>query len=96
MSASVSPPGDSHRVNALRDRLTACFATVFPGLPQEAIPNARQTSLAAWDSIAALMLLNVIDEEFQVHIDLEVLPELDSFERVLAHLASRGDIPVVF
>ena len=38
--------------------------------------------MPAWDSIAAITLVNVIEEEFQIQIDFDLLGELDSFERI--------------
>lgn len=78
-------------MNELRNRLAGCFSTIFPGLAQAEISQASQASIAQWDSIATLTLLNVIDEEFQVQIDLEDVADLDSFERVLAYLRVRLD-----
>jgi acyl carrier protein len=67
-------------------RLIGCFQTVFPDLPEAAIPVATQATVAAWDSIAAITLVNVIEEEFQVQMDLDALDELDSFERILKYI----------
>ena len=69
-----------------KSRLITCFQTVFPDLPESEIPQAAQESLASWDSIAAITLVNVIEDEFQIQMDLDQLAELDSFERVLAYL----------
>lgn len=67
-------------------RLVSCFEVVFPNLPAEAIPAARQDSIEAWDSVAAITLISVIEDEFQVTVDLEKLPELTSFAAFLAYL----------
>ncbi len=69
-------------------RLERCFETVFPELPVSEIPSATQESIAAWDSIAAITLVNVIEDEFQIQMDLDELAELDSFERILQYLHS--------
>jgi acyl carrier protein len=39
-----------------------------------------------WDSVAAITLVNVIEEEFSTQIDYDHLPDLDSFAKVLAYL----------
>ena len=69
-----------------RARLIKCFETVFPDMPAEEIPNATQSSVAGWDSIAAITLINVIEEEFQITLDLEMAGELDSFSKILEYL----------
>ena len=66
-----------------RSRLIRCFTIVFPELPEGRIPEATQDSVADWDSVAGITLVNVIEEEFAVAIDINVLPELDSFSRIL-------------
>jgi acyl carrier protein len=40
----------------------------------------------AWDSVAGLTLLNVVEDEFRVTVDLERLSELTSFAAILAYL----------
>jgi acyl carrier protein len=67
-------------------RLVSCFRVVFPSLPAEAIPSASQDSVEAWDSVAAITLISVIEDEFQVTVDLERWLELTSFAAFLAYL----------
>jgi acyl carrier protein len=52
----------------------------------EKIPMADQGSVESWDSVAAITLVSVIEDEFQVTLDLELLPELTSFAAILAYL----------
>ena len=73
-----------------RQRLAQCFSLVFPGLKAPEVYSASSSSVAAWDSTAAIILANVIEEEFQVKLDYDVLPELVSFDLILDHLKS-GD-----
>jgi len=63
-----------------------CFEIVFPQLERAEIPEASQANVTAWDSIAAITLVNVIEDEFGFTMDLEALPELYSFERILAYV----------
>jgi acyl carrier protein len=67
-------------------RLTSCFQTVFPGMTEQEVRSANHASVAAWDSVAAITLLNVIEEEFGIQMDFEQLPELDSFEKILGYV----------
>jgi len=76
--------------NVVRDRLKKCFHVVFPALPEANIPGASVATVAAWDSITAVALLQVIGEEFQIEVDLERLAELDSFESLAAFLSEHG------
>lgn len=69
-----------------RARLTKCFQLVFPALREEQIHAASQATVSDWDSVAALTMLNVIEDEFGIPIDLDEVAELDSFERLFAYL----------
>jgi acyl carrier protein len=72
-----------------RDRLTKCFEVVFPDLPQDAIASASTATVATWDSIAAITLMNVVQDEFGLEIDLDDLADLDSFENLHSYLQKR-------
>ena len=67
-------------------RFAGCFLTIFPELSDADIRNASQERLEQWDSVAAITLVNVIEEEFNTQIDYDQLPELDSFSKVLRYL----------
>ena len=73
-------------MDQIATRLSNCFQTVFPNLPPGEIPSARQSAVAAWDSTAAIMLVNVIEEEFGLEMDFDRLGELDSFESICRYL----------
>jgi acyl carrier protein len=70
----------------LESRLIKCFSSVFPALMPEEIQVANAQSLAAWDSLAAVTLAAVVQQEFSVQIDLLDLPELDSFAAFQTYL----------
>ena len=74
----------------LKQRLTNCFSAVFPELSEEEIHRAGQASIASWDSVASITLVNVIEEEFDIQIDLEAVADLVSFDLVLDYLQSRN------
>jgi acyl carrier protein len=67
-------------------RLMSCFQTVFPTLPESDIPMARTASVPAWDSVAAITLVNVVEEEFGIQVDFDLLPELTSFDQFHQYL----------
>lgn len=70
-------------------RLTNCFKTVFPDLADEQIPTATQRSIAEWDSIATVTLVNVIEDEFGIQMDLEALGDFDSFVEIRDYIDQR-------
>jgi acyl carrier protein len=71
----------------VRDKLMNCFRVVFSNLPESGIPNASVATVAAWDSVAGITLLQVISEEFQIDVDLDQLADLDSFEALAEYLS---------
>jgi acyl carrier protein len=70
----------------LDERLQRCFASVFPDLRPEQIRDASVQSVPSWDSLAAVTLVAVIEQEFDVQIDLMELPELTSYEAMRNYL----------
>ena len=74
-------------------QLTSCFRTVFPRLPEAQIPAASTETLADWDSIASMRLAAVIEEAFQIELDLEALDQLTSFAALQAYLEERSARP---
>ena len=66
----------------LEGRLVRCFSSVFSGLTPKQIHAASVESVAAWDSLAAVTLIAVLQQEFGIPINLMDLPELGSFHAV--------------
>jgi acyl carrier protein len=63
-------------------RLIQCFQVVFPDLPESRILTATPASVAEWDSVHTISLIHVVEDEFGVEVDLEMLMELSSFEKI--------------
>ena len=72
-----------------RQRLTKCFEVVFPDLPGAQIAGSSTATVAAWDSVAAITLMNVLEEEFNMEMDLDDVGDLDSFEKLYSYLQKR-------
>jgi acyl carrier protein len=73
-------------MNDVDARLVRCFQVVFPGLPEAELLQATQDSVKTWDSVAMITLVNVVDEEFNIQLDLEQIDRLNSFEGLRNHL----------
>jgi len=69
-----------------RARLVKCFSAVFPELSEREIALASPLSVGAWDSLASVTLLSVLEEEFEVQIDPDALDQLVSFNLILDYL----------
>jgi acyl carrier protein len=73
-------------------RLIKCFSGVFPELSEDEIPKVTLGTVESWDSVATITLLTVVEEEFGVEFEPEVLEHLHSFEAILEYLRSqKGD-----
>lgn len=67
-------------MSEMEDRLIRCFASVFPGLSPEQIRATSASSTGEWDSFSMVTLAAVIQQEFCIQIDPQLLPDLNSFE----------------
>jgi acyl carrier protein len=73
-----------------QQRLVRLFEGVFPDLPPAKIPLATQENVSAWDSVAAITLLNLIEEEWGMEVDFAEVAELTSFDKILEYLNQRA------
>jgi acyl carrier protein len=71
-------------------RLLRSFAAVFPELSEAQLAEASLGSLEAWDSVATITLLSLVEEEFGVSFEPEDLGRLTSFAKILDHLETKG------
>ncbi len=72
------------------DRLKRCFASVFPEVPAEELTKASTETVPAWDSLAAVTLVAVLEEEFNIQIDLLALPELTSYVAIRSYVEKQA------
>jgi acyl carrier protein len=72
------------------DRLTRCFAAVFPKLSPETIHAATLETLSTWDSVAMVTLVALIEDEFEVSFDLDEIGRLNSYNAVLRELERKA------
>jgi len=74
-------------VNDTEARLIRCFSAVFPELSNQEIGLASMETLEAWDSSAAITLVVVIEEEFDIQFEpAVVLQQFESFRSILSYL----------
>lgn len=76
-------------MSVLRDRLLNCFSVVFPELSPDQLLTASTTTLESWDSMAALTILAVLEEQFGLTIPPEDLEYLTGFEDTVDYMRSR-------
>ena len=73
-------------MNNVTERLTRIFAAIFPELTQEEILVASPASVAAWNSLATINLVSLIEEVFESDIPPDRFQDMGSFELVLDYL----------
>ena len=70
----------------VRSRLARCFAAVFPDLPPDQVERASPETVPAWDSLATVTLVSVVEDEFGIQIPFEDPEWTASFEAMLTNV----------
>jgi acyl carrier protein len=70
-------------------RLSVLFRAAFSSLDEQNVREATRDSLAKWDSIAAMTLLALIEEEFGEQFDLEEAAGWTSYAQIKETLEKR-------
>ncbi|HEX4164130.1 MAG TPA: hypothetical protein VHZ55_01530 [Bryobacteraceae bacterium] len=73
----------------MRDRLLECFHSVFAAQPGASLLSATPDTIADWDSTRHFLLLQSIEEEFEVRIPERTAGELLSFADFENYLQSK-------
>jgi acyl carrier protein len=71
----------------VEERLTKCFSAVFPELSPDEIVNASSELTGDWDSMSAVTLLAVVQEEFGIDLEVDGMENFASFETILARVS---------
>jgi acyl carrier protein len=77
-------------MDSVNQKLTLCFATVFPKLDRARIPSAKAGQIPEWDSLAQVNLLSLIGEEFGIEVDFEEFDGATSFEAIAGVLSKKA------
>lgn len=73
-------------------RLARCFSSIFPDLTPEQVHAANVESVRGWDSLAAVTLLAVVQEEFGVQVGLSDVSELVSYQAIRNYIRSHNGV----
>ena len=80
-------------MSELGDRLIRCFDSIFDGLSPDQIRSASVKTLPAWDSLASVTLMAILEQEFNVQIDPFDLPHLTFFPSVHLYIKNKLNTP---
>jgi acyl carrier protein len=70
-------------------RLSKCFLAIFPDLKSEEVARSSPATVKAWDSVATVTLLTLVEEEFGIRIEVEDLDQFTSFDNLQNYLRRR-------
>jgi acyl carrier protein len=71
----------------VEQRLAKCFSAVFPELSREEIVKVNSNTAGAWDSLNAVTLMALIQEEFGIELAPDGELENMSFQNMMARVA---------
>ncbi len=74
----------------IRERLVRCFTAVFDQIDENQVPLLHADTCELWDSLANVMLMSIIQQEFSTDISLEETKSLNSFEKLMEKVISNG------
>ena len=74
-----------------RDRLIKCFRAVFPVVGEDQVDRASLAETPAWDSLASVNLIALIEDEFALEIPIDDYEQMSSFENIYVYVKQRED-----
>ena len=75
-------------MNNIQAQLIRCFSAVFPSLSEQQITSASLETVAGWDSVATATLVTMIEEEFGIEFDIDLLGNLTSYQSIFDYLSA--------
>lgn len=73
----------------VNEKLKRCFRAVFPNLPEKRIEEADSTNTEGWDSLSAVMLLSVVQQEYGVVFDVSDVNTLSSYKKIYEEICNK-------
>jgi len=73
-----------------KEKLLDSFSLAFPDLDRAAIPTATMESVPAWDSLATVNLITIVEENFGIAVPIDVLPSLHSFSDYVNYIEQQN------
>jgi len=76
-------------MSEIDQRLAALFRATFPDLDEKDLRQVTRDSIASWDSIAAVTLVTLIEDEFGEEFDLDSAAQWTSYIQIREELGKR-------
>lgn len=65
---------------SIRRRYNQCFMDLFQ-VSEDVLPELEYQSIKAWDSVGHMNLISIIEEEFDIEMDIDDITEFSSFDK---------------
>jgi acyl carrier protein len=75
---------------AVFDQLRDAMAATLKVLPAKITESTRDEDLAAWDSLGHVNLMMALEQTFDVTLDVEDFPKLNSVPAIMEYLKAQG------
>jgi acyl carrier protein len=75
---------------ALFDQLRDAIAATLKVPPAKITESTRDEDLAAWDSLGHVNLMMALEQTFDVTLDVEDFPKLNSVPAIMDYLKAQG------
>lgn len=72
------------------ERLRGALAATLKVSPQDISETTKDSDLAAWDSLGHVNLMMTLEQTFDVMLDVEDFPKLNSVPAMIAYLKQHG------
>jgi acyl carrier protein len=72
-----------------KTRLEQCFVAVLPAC-EGGVEQASAETVEAWDSVAQVTLISLVEEEFAIQVPPEEYEKLTSFQSFLEYVERAG------
>ena len=72
----------------MEDKLKEIFASIFDLEESEIMDDLSPQTNEAWESITHLMIITEIESVFDIAINEEIIPDLNSFKKIKDELLS--------
>ena len=75
---------------SLFDQLQSTIAATLKIPPASVTANSKDEDIAAWDSLGHVNLMMALEQTFNVTLDVEDFPKLNSVPAIMAYLKEQG------
>lgn len=72
------------------EKLQDAMATTLQVPANKITPSTRDQDIGAWDSVAHVNLMMALEQTFDLYLDVEDFPKLNSVPAIMEYLKAQG------